>query len=401
MALIDQTDIYAYLKTLCIDSGIFRVPKNAMYKPSDLANVLIHASTSTANSIESAVQDLMVCFPDSKIPSADTVHSYLQDAHKNELLNSFTKMNSFFSDNSLIRDTAQTLAIDFHNIPYYGSKNTKCISGIQPKNGTSWGHSYLTTDIVGSFNQTLDVIPLTGLNKDYSILIEGILKRIRTQSITIEKILMDREFFNLKVIQACENGDTKFIMPAKYDKRIKAVVSEFEKNNGRVPGIFHYKFKDATCPWFYLILMPNQFYDPSKKDGIDNKRFFTFATNIEYGSAEEFFSSVPKEYRVRWNIETGYRVKNIFKIRTCSKSPIVRLFLFLLQCLIHNYLNMLKRILSITAYALKSVVQKGLSISLERKLSQENPVSFSDFYNNGVKFNEFRIYEFRNHLGLV
>ena len=401
MALIDQTDIYAYLKTLCVDSGFFRVPKNAMYKPSDLANVLIHASTSTANSIESAAQDLMDCFPDSKIPSADTVHSYLQDAHKDELLNSFANMNTYFIDNSLIRDTKQTLAIDFHNIPYYGSKSTKCISGIKPKNGTSWGHSYLTTDIVGSLNQTLDVIPLTGLNKDYLILIEGILKRIRTQRIRIEKVLMDREFFNLKVIQAFKNGDTKFIMPAKYDKRIKAVVSEFEKNKGRVPGIFHYKFKNATCPWFYLILIPNKFYDPSKKDGIDNKKFFTFATNIEYGSAEEFCSSVPKEYRVRWNIETGYRMKNIFKIRTCSKSPIVRLFLFLLQCLMHNYLNMLKRILSITAYVLKSVVQKGLWITLDRKLSQEYPISFTDFYNNGVQFNEFRIFEFRNHLGLV
>ena len=51
MALIDQTDIYTYLKTLCVDSGFFRVPINATYKPNDLANVLIHASTSTANSL--------------------------------------------------------------------------------------------------------------------------------------------------------------------------------------------------------------------------------------------------------------------------------------------------------------------------------------------------------------
>jgi len=401
MALIDQTDIYDYLKSLCVDSGFFRVPKNAMYKPSDLANVLIHASTSTANSIESAVQDMKVCFTDSKIPSADTIHNYLQDANKNDLLNSFANMNTYFIDNSLIRSTKQTLAIDFHNNPYYGSKSTKCISGIQPKNGTSWGHSYLTTDIVGSLNQTLDVIQLTGLNKDYSILIEGILKRIRTQRIIIEKILMDREFFNLKVIRALEKGNTKFIMPAKYDKRIKTIVWEFEKNNGRVPGIIDYKFIDETCPWFKLILIPNRFYDPSKKDGKDNKKFFVFATNIAYGSAKEFILSVPQEYRMRWNIETGYRVKNIFKIRTCSKSPIVRLFLFLLQCLIHNYLNMLKRILSITAYTLKSAVQMGLRNSLTPDSNHEIQTSFTDFYNNGVQFNEFRTLEFRRHLGLV
>ena len=306
MALIDQADIYTYLKTLCINSGFFRVPKNAMYKPNDLANVLIHASTSTANSIESAVQDLEVCFSDKKILSADTAHIYLQDYHKDELLKSFAKINSFLSDFSLIRNTAQILAIDFHNNPYYGSKNTRGISGIKHKNGTSWGHSYMTTDIVGSFNQTIDVISLMGLNKDYSILIEGILNRIRSHLIIIEKILMDREFFNLKVIRALDKGNTKFIMPAKYDKRIKTVVWEFEKNNGRVPGIIDYKFIDETCPWFKLVLIPNRFYDPSKKDGKDNKKFFVFATNIAYGSAQEFILSVPREYRMRWNIETGY-----------------------------------------------------------------------------------------------
>jgi len=240
-----------------------------------------------------------------------------------------------------------------------------------------------------------------GLNKDYSILIEGVLNRIRTQRITIEKILMDREFFNLKVIRALGKENTKFIMPAKYDKRIKNIVREFEQNNGRVPGIIDYKFLDDTCPWFKLIFIPNRFYDPSKKDGKENKKFFVFATNITYGSAKEFILSVPREYRMRWNIETGYRVKNIFKIRTCSKSPIVRLFLFLLRCLIHNYLNMLKRILSITAYTLKSAVQMGLRNSLTPDFNYEIQTSFTDFYKNGVQFNEFRILEFRRHLGLV
>ncbi len=258
MALINQTEIYTNFKNICVNSGFFRVPTNAIYKPNDLANVLIHASTSTANSIESAVQDLEICFPDSKIACADTIHDYLKKFPKDELLNSFNDINTLLSDYSLISDTAQTLAIDFHNIPYYGSKSTKGISGIQPKNGTSWGHSYLTTDIVGSFNQNIDVIQLTGLNKDYTILIEGILNRIRTRRIIIEKILMDREFFNLKVIRALGKGNTKFIMLAKYDKRIKNIVWEFEQNYGRIPGIIEYEFKDETCPWFNLVLIPNR-----------------------------------------------------------------------------------------------------------------------------------------------
>jgi hypothetical protein len=401
MTLIDQTDIYTYLKNLGIDSGFFRIPQNARYKPNDLADVLIHASTSPTNSIESAVQDLMHSYPDSKIPNADTIHNYLKNYKKDELLNSFNKMNMLLNECSFIRHTAQTLAIDFHNNPYYGNVSTKGVVGIQPKNSTSWGYSWLTTDIVGSFNQTVDVIPLTGLNKDYSILIEGILHRIYLQSIIIEKILMDREFFNLKVILALTEANEKFIMPAKYDKRMKGVIEEYTTKFGRVPGILDYKFMDKRCPHFYLVLIPNDSYDPRKKDGKDNKKFFIFATNITYSSTKEFIKAIPQEYRIRWNIETGYRMKNIFKIRTCSKSPIVRLFLFLLQCLLHNYLNILKRILSITAYTLKSAIQKGLWNFYYHESCKETHISYAEFYNNGLRLNEVRVHEFRQQLGLI
>ena len=42
--------------------------------------------------------------------------------------------------------------------------------------------------------------------------------------------------------------------------------------------------------------------------------FYLFATSIAFGSPEEFVKRVPKEYRRRWKIETGYRVKKEFKI---------------------------------------------------------------------------------------
>jgi len=210
MALINQTDIYTILKNLGIESGFFQVPKNAFYDPEDVTNSLIHASTSASDSIESASHDLQSLYPDVRIPSADTIHGYVNKCHNvQSLLKSFSKTNCAIIDNLSIRVSSQTLALDFHTIPYYGNIGTRGISGIQPKNGTSWGYSYLTTDIVGSIKQTIDVVPLTGLNKDYSILIEGVIQRINSQRISIEKLLMDREFYNLKVMIALNKSDTK------------------------------------------------------------------------------------------------------------------------------------------------------------------------------------------------
>ena len=402
MAPINQTDIYTILKNLSIDSGFFRVPRNAFYSPDDVANVLIHASTSSTDSIESASYDLKELYPDFRIPSADTIHGHIKRCHDvKSLLKSFTEINYSLIDCMSIRGTSQIIALDFHTIPYYGNISTRGISGIKPKNGTSWGYSYLTTDIVNFNKQTIDVIPLTGLNKDYSTLIEGVIHRINSQKIYIEKMLMDREFFNCKAIITLNKFDTKFIMPAKYDKRLKVVVKEYEKEYGIVPGILDYKFKDEQCPWFHLVLIPNKHYDSSKKEGKDNKKFYLFATNINYTSTKEFISDVPQQYRIRWNIETGYRMKNIFKIRTCTKSPIVRLFLFLLQCLLHNYLNILKRILVITAYTLKSRIQVELRKFFRSEVNQQAQPSIAVFYNLIKRFNNLRILEFRTHLNLI
>ena len=80
-------------------------------------------------------------------------------------------MNEEFLDKQRIPDTPQDVAIDFHDCPYYGDKNEAGVRGMKPKNGTSWGYSYLTLDMVGDFKQTLDIMNImniTGLNKNYA-----------------------------------------------------------------------------------------------------------------------------------------------------------------------------------------------------------------------------------------
>jgi len=73
--LIKQSDISAALgNKLCGEGGFIRVPEGAEYSAEDATNVLLHAATSSSNSIESAVQDLQAMHPISRIPCADTVH---------------------------------------------------------------------------------------------------------------------------------------------------------------------------------------------------------------------------------------------------------------------------------------------------------------------------------------
>jgi len=97
----------------------------------------------------------------------------------------------------------------------------------------------------------------------------------------------------------------------------------------------------------------------------EKKEYILFATNKDVKSIEKFEKSIPKEYRKRWNIETGYRVKNDFKIRTCTKSPVARTLFFLIQCTLLNILHMLKSVLGITAHEMKSIINEDIGKSVK------------------------------------
>jgi hypothetical protein len=166
-----------------------------------------------------------------------------------------------------------------------------------------------------------------------------------------------------------------------------------------VPLIVKYRFKDHSSPEFYLVAIPNPDYDPSEKRGKGDRNFHLFATNVEFASAEEFIRWVPEEYRKRWDIETGYRIKNEFRIRTCSRSPVTRTFLFVLQCILHNYLNTLKCELYMTAYQLKSTIGDGV-LSLLKGLKAPR-MSLREFFVRVGGYNLQRIWELRYALTII
>jgi len=105
---------------------------------------------------------------------------------------------------------------------------------------------------------------------------------------------------------------------------------------------------------------------PHEKKG--KKEYILFATNKDLKSIEEFEKSIPEEYKKRWNIETGYRVKNDFKIRTCTKSPVARTLFFIIQCTLYNILNMLKSVLQITAHEMKSIIDEDIGKSVKLRI---------------------------------
>jgi|GEM_PF-525149 len=386
---IQNTNLLAFTSQLLGKTRIINLPENTDYCFQDALNVLLHAATSITNSIESASNDLRLKTPNKNVPSADSIHDYINFNSINHILSAFRHNNSEIIQLTNLKGSSHDSAIDFHDIPYYGNKNTPGVRGIKPKNGTSWGHSFCTMDIIGETKLTLDVIDINGLTKDYSILIKSLLQNAKTMGIHIKTVLMDREFFNNSTISTLHTSVQKYIIAAKSNKKINGILLEHKKKFGETSTVFAYQF-EIGGPKFNIVAIYNPNYDPKEKNNKNNHEFHLFATNHEVNIASDILKKIPEEYRKRWNIETGYRLKNAFKIRTCSQSHIVRTLLFIIQCILYNIESLLKLIIEIDAYKLKSAISDSIVKIIKAGYKSIFNFQFKSFMKSLLDYNEFR-----------
>jgi len=387
---INTASLLAVSSELFSKSNIITLPESANYERQDILNVLLHASTSSTNSLESASNDLKRKNPDLRIPSADTIFNYIKDNKIEDILSSFRNMNLEIFKMMKLENKIHDIAIDCHDIPYYGDENTPGIRGIKLKNGSSWGKSFCTLDIIGNSQLTLDVIDINGLNKNYSLFIESLFKRLEIISVKTGTAYLDKEFFNIAVISKLDELKINFVIAAKSNPVINKELKNHQKEWGNTSTIFKYQFKKGG-PSFNVVAI----YDDIKK------KYLLFATNKKAESIEKFEKTIPEEYRKRWNIETGYRVKNDFKIRSCTKSPVARVLFFIIQCIMYNVLNMLKSVLEITAYELKSSINEDINKAVRYGLKSLNLIPVNVLLDCLRWFNEERNRVLRTRLTII
>lgn len=366
--------------------NLIKLPSNAAYEFENVLNVLLHAATSTSDSPESASNDLKRKYPEVKIPSADTIFNYINCNEIEDILSAFRIINLETFKMMELEGKVHDIAIDFHHVPFHGDKNAALIRGIKPKNGTSWGYEYFTLDIIGDHKLTLDVIPISALKKDFSILVELLFERLEKMKIKIGTVYFDKEFCNDDTISVLTKRKINYVIACKSNKKIIKKLENFKKENGHKPTVFEYNFNENGTK-FNLVAVPHE-----KKD------YILFATNKDVKPIEEFEKSIPEEYRKRWNIETGYRVKNEFKIRTCTKSPVARTLFFLIQCILYNLLNMLKSGLEITASEMKSIIDEDIGISVKRGIKSVNGMPIRQLLWHMKKYSRERDRELYIHL---
>ena len=227
---------------------------------------------------------------------------------------------------------------DVTDIRYYGKGLEDYTRKTYPSDGTSTTISHITFHgIGGTANIILASKQFPG-NCKLADFMTKLLAAAARSGVPVRHLLLDRGFSSVDCMLAAGLMGRTYIMSAVKNSKIKDLIIEYHE--GRRTQVSEYTMvnKEGRSVAFTLLMVKKSKKGGRKKDGDDDvtSQYVVFATNRRIRSVRATIDSIPKEYRTRWEIETGFRVIKGAMGWTCSNSPTVRLLLFYIPLLMYN-----------------------------------------------------------------
>jgi len=305
------------------------------FKAQSLWQVLVRAA-SCAETIEQTVKELK------KVPSSNNIRYHLQKISNFKELENQLNLALKSRLPKGVKKKKQSLAIDFNLIPYYGnpsSEETSFIYRSQAKNGTCSFYAYATLYLIKKGKRvTLAIRGVRWLDTKVAI-ITYLLSELSALKIQVKKLYLDREFFSVAVIGWLQALDIPFIMPAiRRGKR--GGINQFLQGKKSYQTDYTMSDQKGRSVKFELWIVCQYKRGKRGKHGIEYLVYVIYKVKTS-------LSSIKESYRKRFGIESSYRLKNICRIRTTMKSPIMRLlFVGISFILVNIWINFLWRRIS-------------------------------------------------------
>lgn len=228
------------------------------------------------------------------------------------------------------------VAIDWHLSPYYGlpqdSKNE--IYYGKPKQGTKQFHAYASACIVEKGQRYTLALTWVRRHESMVTVLRRLVDRIRGIGLKIKRLLLDRAFFNVSVVEFLQSENLPFVMPVMIRGRKP-------KKKRKATGLR--RIKQQSAGW-YSHTMKNKKKEVTisvcvgyrrhrnRKDGKQVTQKLLFAAWRVHGSPTE----IREQYRKRFGIETSYRQMRQARIYTCTRNPYLRLLFVAVSLILRN-----------------------------------------------------------------
>lgn len=260
-----------------------------------------------------------------RVPSSDAFLYRLKKLNRKDALRMIREMNLevlFRAKSKGAFRRKAVAAIDLTFIPYYGRPNRYVVQG-RYKLGTDWFHCYAALRLVERGSRFVIksrlVTPLELCEK--AKIVEELVTEAKRQGVHIRLLLLDKGFYSYEVIRTLKALGIRFLIAVPKNKRVKkAILDYFRTGKGQVRRLSLKKDGDVVV--FNLTVHRLR----RKKKGLRNilELYGAFATNLGPKKALRSWHKLPKDYRRRWGIETGFRVERGFRAKTTSKNEVVR-----------------------------------------------------------------------------
>jgi putative transposase len=233
---------------------------------------------------------------------------------------------------NILRPGKYKFAADITLIPYHG-KPEKTINEIvrsKAKRGTTHFHGYASLYvIVHNKRVTLDVVWIRK-NTDLVKVLDRFIKRIEKEGYEIKLFCLDKGFFQARILRYLQVSNIPAIIPAVPRGRSGGIRKKFGTSQGYRTTYTLRSLKYCCEVTFNLYVVRK--YCKNKYDRLGTKIFSYAVLNTKL-PVERVFG----EYRLRFGIESSYRLMNSCRVRTSSQDPTYRLYLVFVSFLIMNY----------------------------------------------------------------
>ena len=235
------------------------------------------------------------------------------------------------------------LAVDEHGIPYYGKKRYGTKDG-KKKDGTNWFECYITIQVVsGKSPVTLSVYRIAA-GESQTHYLSALIENARRLGANIDVLLLDRGLNSAANIREMECQGVRYITPKSGDPTVHRAMEAAKVDPGKTVREYAITAKDCTTVTPTMAIVPKKIKPCRAKCGeckrckpvLMKDKYVAFPTNVTVDSPKKLLKHVPKKYRARWGIETGYRSMESIRVKTKSPNTSARLFLFYFTAVVVN-----------------------------------------------------------------
>jgi hypothetical protein len=294
-------------------------------------NILLRAAARSI-SVSAACRDL------SAGPSDQAVMTALEEGFPRTLAVLERRWNEVLTGplpRRLLRRRWQ-VAIDWHLSPYYGQpyESRNEIYYGKPRQGTKKFHAYASACIVDYGQRYTLAVTWVRRHESMVVVLRRLLARIREIGLKIKRVLLDRAFFNVPVVDFLQREKLPFLMPVMFRGRTP--------KKGRRPTGLRWIKRQRARRYSHTMKNKNKQVTVSivvgyrrhrhRKDGKQVRQKLLFAAWRVGGSPTE----IRQRYRKRFGIETSFRQMRQARIYTCTRNPRLRFAFVALALVLRN-----------------------------------------------------------------